>query len=216
MLMRLLRIHLPPYRKTIAVILALQLVQTIATLYLPTLNADIINRGVVRGDTGTITNIGGVMLAVSVLQIACALVAVYLGARVAMYVGRDIRASVFDRVQTFSAREMGEFGAPSLITRSTNDVQQVQMLVLMALTLIVVAPITCLGGIVLAVRQDLPSSLVLVVALPLLGAGIALILSRLNPQFQLMQTRTSVSSASTSASPRSTTRSPTSSCASAG
>ncbi|MEU4164451.1 ABC transporter ATP-binding protein [Actinoplanes sp. NPDC026670] len=189
MLMRLLRIHLPPYRNIIGVILALQLVQTGATLYLPTLNADIVDHGIVRGDTGAVLRLGALMLAVSALQIGCALVVVYLGARVAMFAGRDIRAAVFDRVQTFSAREMGEFGAPSLITRTTNDVQQVQTLVLMALTLIVVAPITCLGGIVLAARQDVPSSLILVVALPLLGAGVAFILGRLNPQFQLMQTR---------------------------
>jgi ATP-binding cassette, subfamily B, multidrug efflux pump len=189
MLMRLLRIHLPPYRAAIAAILLLQLVQTVATLYLPTLNADIVNLGVVPGDTTYILRVGGVMLAVSALQIACSLLAVYLGSSVAMKVGRDIRAAIFDRVQTFSARELGRFGAPSLITRSTNDVQQVQMVVLMTLTLIVVAPITCLGGIILAIRQDVPSSFILLVAVPTLGAGVAVIISRLNPQFRLMQTR---------------------------
>ncbi|TYB39211.1 ABC transporter ATP-binding protein [Micromonospora sp. AP08] len=187
MLMRLLRIHLPAYRTPIALVLLLQLAQTAATLYLPTLYADIINRGVVPGDTGVIMRTGGVMLGVSALQIVGSLIAVNLGARVAVRVGRDVRASVFDRVLTFSAREMGTFGAPSLITRSTNDVQQVQMLVLMALTLIVVAPITCLGGIVLAARQDVPSSVILLVAVPTLGAAVAAILSRLNPQFRLLQ-----------------------------
>jgi ATP-binding cassette subfamily B multidrug efflux pump len=188
MLMRLLRIHLPPYRSAIAAILLLQLVQTVATLYLPTLNADIVNRGVVPGDTAYIVRTGGGMLAVSAVQIACSLLAVYLGSGVAMKVGRDIRAAVFDRVQTFSARELGQFGAPSLITRTTNDVQQVQMLVLMTLTLIVVAPMTCLGGIVLALRQDVPSSVVLLVAVATLGAGVAVIISRLNPRFRVMQT----------------------------
>ncbi|MGC4769674.1 ABC transporter ATP-binding protein [Micromonospora sp. DT44] len=187
MLMRLLRIHLPAYRQAVALVLLLQLAQTAATLYLPTLYADVINRGVVPGDTAYIMRTGGIMLGVSALQIVGSLIAVHLGARVAAQVGRDVRESVFNRVLTFSAREMGRFGAPSLITRSTNDVQQVQMLVLMALTLIVVAPITCLGGIILALRQDVPSSLVLLVAVPTLGVGVAAILSRLSPQFRLMQ-----------------------------
>ncbi|MEV6674670.1 ABC transporter ATP-binding protein [Streptomyces sp. NPDC051162] len=189
MLIRLLRIHLPPYGKPIAVILLLQLVQTLATLYLPSLNADVINKGVVAGDTAYILRVGGVMLAVSALQIACSLVAVYLGARVAMGFGRDVRESVFDRVQTFSARELGHFGAPSLITRNTNDVQQVQMLVLMGLTLMVVAPITCLGGIVMALKQDVGISTVLLIAVPLLGAAVTVIVGRMSPQFRVMQTR---------------------------
>lgn len=189
MLIRLLRAHLPPHRTSLALIMLLQLAQTLATLYLPTLNADLINNGVVPGDTPYILRRGGIMIAVSFLQIACSLVAVYLGAKVAMAVGRDVRTAVFDHVQTFSAREVDRIGAPSLITRSTNDVQQVQTLVLMALTLMVVAPFTCLGGIVLALRQDRASSVILLIAVPVLAAVVAVVVSRLSPQFRVMQTR---------------------------
>src|ERR1043166_7703508 len=129
-------------------VVALQLLSTLATLYLPTLNADIIDSGVVKGDTGYIVRVGGFMLAVSLAQVVCSIAAVYFGARTAMGVGRDIRRSIFERVQSFSAREVGRFGAPSLITRTTNDVQQVQMLALMTLTLMVAAPITLVGGVI--------------------------------------------------------------------
>ncbi|WP_089099040.1 ABC transporter ATP-binding protein [Streptomyces hyaluromycini] len=189
MLIRVLRAHLPPHRKALAAILVLQLAQSAAALYLPTLNADLINKGVVAGDTPYILRTGGFMVAVAFLQIACSLVAVYFGATVAMAIGRDVRAEVFDHVQTFSARELDRFGASSLITRTTNDVQQVQTVVLMTLTLMVVAPFTCLGGIVLALRQDAASSVVLLIAVPILAAAIAVIVSRLNPQFRLMQSR---------------------------
>ena len=158
MLIRLLRTYLRPYKTDITIVVALQFVQTLATLYLPTLNADIIDDGVVKGDTGYIMRIGGVMLAVTLVQIVCAIAAVYFGARTAMALGRDVRAAVFGRVQDFSAREVGQFGAPSLITRTTNDVQQVQMLVLLTFTLMVSAPIMCVGGIILALRQDVPLS----------------------------------------------------------
>ncbi|MDX6331867.1 MAG: ATP-binding cassette, subfamily multidrug efflux pump [Streptomycetaceae bacterium] len=167
----------------------LQLVQTIATLYLPTLNADIIDNGVVKGDTGYILRLGGIMIAITVLQVVCALGAVYLGARTSMAVGRDIRASVFDRVQSFSAREVGQFGAPSLITRTTNDVQQVQMLVLMTLTLMVSAPIMCVGGIVMALGQDVPLSSLLLAVVPVLGVLVTLIVRRMRPLFRTMQER---------------------------
>jgi ATP-binding cassette subfamily B protein len=167
----------------------LQLVQTIATLYLPTLNADIIDSGVVKGDTGYIMRVGGVMLAVSVLQVICAIGAVYFGARTAMAVGRDIRASVFDRVQSFSAREVGHFGAPSLITRTTNDVQQVQMLVLMTFTLMVSAPIMCVGGIIMALGQDVPLSSLLLAVVPVLGVIVTLLVRQLRPLFRTMQER---------------------------
>ncbi|MCW2873864.1 MAG: transporter ATP-binding protein [Streptomyces oryziradicis] len=167
----------------------LQLVQTIATLYLPTLNADIIDNGVVKGDTGYILRLGGIMIAVTVLQVVCALGAVYFGARTSMAVGRDIRASVFDRVQSFSAREVGQFGAPSLITRTTNDVQQVQMLVLMTLTLMVSAPIMCVGGIVMALGQDVPLSSLLLAVVPVLGVLVTLIVRRMRPLFRTMQER---------------------------
>ncbi|WP_436776747.1 ABC transporter ATP-binding protein [Yinghuangia sp. YIM S09857] len=187
MLIKLVRAHLRPYRGAIGLLVLLQLVQTSATLYLPTLNADIIDKGVVRGDNGYIWKTGGVMLGVSVLQIICSIGAVYFGARTAMALGRDVRAAVFDRVQSFSAREVGQFGAASLITRTTNDIQQVQMLVLMTFTLMVSAPIMCVGGIILALNQDVPMSLLLVAIVPALGIIVGVIVSRLRPLFRKMQ-----------------------------
>lgn len=189
MLIRILRTHLRPYQRPITLLVLLQLVQTIATLYLPTLNADIIDNGVVKGDTGYIVRLGGIMIAVTVLQVVCAVGAVFFGARTAMAVGRDIRASVFDRVQSFSAREVGQFGAPSLITRTTNDVQQVQMLVLMTFTLMVSAPIMCVGGIIMALGQDVPLSSLLLAVVPVLGILIGLIVRRMRPLFRTMQER---------------------------
>ncbi|MBO8190937.1 ABC transporter ATP-binding protein [Streptomyces oryzae] len=189
MLIRLLSARLRHYRRPIALLVLLQLIQTSATLYLPTLNADIIDNGVVRGDTGYILRYGSLMLAVSVVQVVCNIGAVYLGARTAAAVGRDIRAGVFDRVQSFSAREVGQFGAPSLITRTTNDVQQVQMVTLMAFTLLVSAPIMCFGGIFMALGQDVPLSTVLLGVVPVLGITVALIVRRMRPLFRSMQQR---------------------------
>ncbi|MGW7263690.1 ABC transporter ATP-binding protein [Streptomyces sp. NPDC054842] len=189
MLIRLLRTHLSPYRKPIALLLLLQFLQTSATLYLPTLNADIIDNGVVKGDTGYILSFGALMIGISLVQVVCNIGAVYFGARTASALGRDIRAAVFDRVQSFSAREVGHFGAPSLITRTTNDVQQVQMLALMAFTLMASAPIMCVGGIVLALGLDVPLSAVLVAVVPVLGICVTLIVRRLRPLFRLMQVR---------------------------
>ncbi|MEU3460312.1 ABC transporter ATP-binding protein [Streptomyces sp. NPDC006733] len=189
MLIRILRTHLRPYQRPITLLVLLQLVQTIATLFLPTLNADIIDNGVVKGDTGYILRLGGVMIAVTVLQVVCAIGAVFYGARTAMAVGRDLRTSIFDRVQSFSAREVGQFGAPSLITRTTNDVQQVQMLVLMTFTLMVSAPIMCVGGIVLALGLDVPLSSLLLAVVPVLGVLIGLIVRRMRPLFRTMQVR---------------------------
>jgi ATP-binding cassette subfamily B protein len=188
-LIRLLRVHLRPYRTAIWLVVLFQFVQTLATLYLPTLNADIIDNGVVLGDTGYVMRIGGAMLGITLLQIAAQVVAVYFGARTAMAVGRDVRAAIYDRVQAFSAREVGQFGAPSLITRSTNDVQQVQMLVLMTFTLMVSAPIMCFGGIALALHQDVPLSGLILVIVPILVLIIALIVARMRPLFRSMQVR---------------------------
>ncbi|HUD36715.1 MAG TPA: ABC transporter ATP-binding protein [Streptosporangiaceae bacterium] len=168
---------------------ALQLVQTLATLYLPTLNADIIDNGVITGNTHYILKTGGIMLLVALVQIVCATGAVFFGARTAMALGRDLRQAVFKRVHEFSAREIGHFGTPSLITRSTNDVQQVQMLALMTFTLMVAAPIMCVGGIILALNQDVELSSLLLVAVPALGVIVLLIISRMRPQFRLMQER---------------------------
>ena len=189
MLIRLLRTCLRPYKRPIALLVLLQFLQTCATLYLPTLNADIIDQGVVNGDTGYILGYGGLMIGISLVQVVCNIGAVYYGARTASALGRDLRASVFDRVQSFSAREVGHFGAPSLITRTTNDVQQVQMLALMTFTLLVSAPIMCVGGIVLALGLDVPLSGVLVAVVPVLGICVTLIVRRLRPLFRSMQER---------------------------
>ncbi|MFC9648081.1 MULTISPECIES: ABC transporter ATP-binding protein [unclassified Streptomyces] len=188
-LTRLLGHRLRPYAGTLALVVLLQLIQTLSTLYLPTLNADIINNGVLTGDTGHVLSTGGVMLAVTLLQILAAMAAVYFGARVAMGAGRDLRSAVFSRVQDFSVREMGRFGAASLITRTTNDVQQVQTLTAIGLTMLVAAPLTCVGGIAMAVRQDVPLSLLLLVFVPLLGGCLGLIVRRMPPLFQGMQRR---------------------------
>ncbi|MFE1252245.1 ABC transporter ATP-binding protein [Streptomyces fungicidicus] len=189
MLIRLLRTHLEPYKRPIALLVLLQFLQTSATLYLPTLNADIIDRGVVQGDTGYILSYGALMIGISLTQVVCNIGAVYYGARTASALGRDVRAAVFDRVQSFSAREVGHFGAPSLITRTTNDVQQVQMLVLMTFTLMVSAPIMCVGGIVMALGLDVPLSGVLVAVVPVLAVCVTLIVRRLRPLFRTMQER---------------------------
>lgn len=188
-LIRLLRTHLSPYKKPIALLVLLQFLQTCATLYLPTLNAHIIDNGVVKGDTGYILSFGALMIGISLTQVVCNMGAVYYGARTASAVGRDIRAAVFDRVQSFSAREIGHFGAPSLITRTTNDVQQVQMLALMTFTLLVSAPIMCVGGIILALGLDVPLSAVLIAVVPTLGICVTLIVRRLRPLFRTMQVR---------------------------
>ncbi|MDT9691452.1 ABC transporter ATP-binding protein [Streptomyces sp. P9(2023)] len=189
MLLRLLRTHLRPYKKPIGLLVLLQFLQTCASLYLPTLNADIIDNGVVEGDTGYILRFGALMVAVSVIQVVCNVGAVYYGARTASALGRDVRAAVFERVQSFSAREVGQFGAPSLITRTTNDVQQVQMLVLMAFTLMVSAPIMCVGGIVMALSLDVPLSAVLIAVVPILGIAVSLIVKKMRPLFRTMQER---------------------------
>ncbi|MEU4007805.1 ABC transporter ATP-binding protein [Streptomyces pseudogriseolus] len=189
MLIRLLRDRLRPYQRPLALLVALQFLQTCATLYLPTLNADIIDNGVVQGDTGYILGHGGLMIGISLAQVVCNVGAVYYGARTAAALGRDLRAAVFDRVQSFSAREVGHFGAPSLITRTTNDVQQIQMLTLMAFTLMVSAPIMCVGGVVLALGLDVPLSGVLVAVVPVLGVCVTLIVRRLRPLFRAMQKR---------------------------
>lgn len=189
MLIRLLGAQLRPYRRLIALAVVLQLLQTLATLYLPTINADIINNGVLRGETDHILSAGALMLAVTVLQIGGAGAAVYVGARVAMGIGRDLRSAVFSRVQDFSVREMSRFGAASLITRTTNDVQQVQTLAVLALSVLVAAPLTCVGGIVMAVNQDPPLSLLLLLFVPLLAGVVGLVVGRMPKLFHGMQKR---------------------------
>jgi ATP-binding cassette subfamily B multidrug efflux pump len=188
-LIRIFRDYLRPYRRDLLLVMVLQLIQTLATLYLPSLNADIIDNGVITGHIHYILRTGGVMLAVALVQIVCSIGAVYFGARTAMALGRDVRLAVFGRVQDFSAREVGRFGAPSLITRCTNDVQQVQMLAVMTFTMMVSAPIMCVGGIIMALRQDVKLSALLLVAVPALGVIVLLIISRMRPLFRQMQER---------------------------
>lgn len=189
MLGRLVRTYLMPYKREIVMVVALQLVATIASLYLPTLNADIIDNGVVLGDTGYIMRIGGWMLVVSLVQIVCTVAAVRLGARAAMAFGRDVRSAFFRRVSSFSSREVGRFGAPSLITRNTNDVQQVQMLVMLGFTLMVSAPIMMVGGIIMALREDVGLSWLVAAAIPILVVSTGFIISRMVPGFRAMQGR---------------------------
>jgi len=189
MLLPLLRTYLAPYKGPIALVLLFQFIQTIANLYLPGLNADIINKGVVVGDTGFIVHTGAIMLAITVLQVVCTIVAVYFGARTSMALGRDLRAAVYEKVDTFAAREMAQLGAPTLITRSTNDVQQVQLLAFMIMTLLIAAPIMAVGGIFMALRQDVTLSSLLVIVIPVLVISISLVIRQMQPLFRTMQTR---------------------------
>lgn len=189
MLWKILRQYLSVHRRELVFVIVLQLVATIAALYLPTLNADIIDNGVVLGDTGYIVRIGLVMLAVSFVQIGATIVAVYFGSRAAMGLGRDLRRSIFTKVAGFSSQEITSFGAPSLITRNTNDVQQVQMVTATGLTLMVMAPIMMVGGIIMALREDVGLSWLVVVAVPILAGSVGFIASRLIPSFRRMQKR---------------------------
>jgi ATP-binding cassette, subfamily B, multidrug efflux pump len=188
-LWKLLVHYLRPHWKLLVGVVVFQLLQSIASLYLPTLNADIIDEGVAKGDTGYILSTGTMMLGITLAQIVCAVIAVYFGAKAAMRVGRDLRGAVFGRVGEFSEQEVSRFGAASLITRSTNDVQQVQMLVLMTSTLMVSAPILCVGGIILAMHQDLQLSWLIAVSVPVLLIAVGLIIVRMVPLFQRMQKR---------------------------
>ncbi len=189
MLIRLIREYLRPYRRDLLIVVGLQLVGTMVMLYLPVLNADIIDKGVIFGDTGYIVERGGLMLAVSLLQVVCSVVAVWFSARTAMAFGRDLRAGIFHQVGSFSAREVHQFGAPSLITRETNDVQQVQMLVLMGGTLMVSAPIMMVGGIVMAVHVNAGLSWLVLLVVPVLGTATGFIVTRMIPSFAIMQVR---------------------------
>jgi len=189
MLRDLLKAYLGRYWSLLSWVLVFQTVQTLAALFLPTLNADIINRGVALGDTEYIWRVGAVMLGIACVQVVFAIAAVYFGSRASMGFGRDVRAGLFHQVNDFSAQEMTHFGAPSLITRITNDVAQVQMLVLTTCTMLVAAPITAIGGFVLALNQDVGLSWILVVAIPLLVVILGIVLVRMIPQFRLMQER---------------------------
>jgi ATP-binding cassette, subfamily B, multidrug efflux pump len=189
MLARLLVRFLRPYWPLLVGVVVFQIGQSVASLALPNINGDIINNGVAKGDTGYILANGGWMLLITLGQVICSVIAVYFGARTAMSLGRDLRGAIFHRVGQFSEREVARFGAPSLITRTTNDVQQVQMLVLMTCTLLVSAPILSIGGVIFAVREDATLSWIIVVAVPVLLIGVGLIITRMVPQFRKMQTR---------------------------
>jgi ATP-binding cassette, subfamily B, multidrug efflux pump len=191
-LLKLVLSFMRPYRKWLAIVVVMQFLQTLAALYLPTLNADIIDYGVVKGDTGYIFGTGAIMLGIAFGQIAASLLAVYFGAKTAMAVGRDMRGALFDRVQAFSTREVGHFGTPSLITRTTNDVQQVQMLVLMTLTMMLSAPIIGVGAIIMALRQNVDLSGLLLIIVPVLGIIVTILVKRMRPLFKLMQVRIDV------------------------
>ncbi|WP_370037511.1 ABC transporter ATP-binding protein [Nocardioides sp.] len=189
MLVPLLRQRLAPYRPWLVAVVALQLVGVLAMLYLPSLNASIIDDGVVPGDTALIWRLGGVMLAVSFVQIVCSVGAAWFGARTATAFGRDLRRDLFQRVGTFSTREVQEIGAPSLITRTTNDVQQVQMLVVMTCLIAVSSPIMMVGGVLMALREDLGLGWILAVAVPALFLSVGFVISRMVPSFRAMQSR---------------------------
>ena len=186
-LIRLLRTHLRPYRVQVCIVVAMIVAQTVLGLYLPNLTADIINNGIAKGDVGYIWRTGGVMLAITLIQGVIAIIAVYWASRTSMGVGRDVRARVFARVLRFSEREMNRFGTASLITRNTNDVQQIQLFMQVALTVIVAAPIMMVGGVIMALREDVTLSLLLVVVVPLMAAVILTMLYVAVPLFRSMQ-----------------------------
>jgi ATP-binding cassette subfamily B multidrug efflux pump len=185
----LLRTYLRPYKRALALVVALLVVQAITTLYLPELNGEIINNGVATGDTEYILRTGGLMLAISLVSVAASIVAVYWGSKTGMAFGRDVRSSIFRKVESFSQADVNHFGTPSLITRNTNDVQQVQLLVLVGLNMMIIAPILAVGGIFMALRQDVPLSGILIVVLPLMALIVGLLLSRALPLFQAVQVK---------------------------
>ena len=184
---RLLRTYLRPYSRQLVVVVTLVAVQAIANLYLPSLNADIINNGVAKGDTNYIMSVGALMLGVTFVLGICSIIAVYFGAWTAMAFGRDVRSAIFRRVVDFSQRETNTFGTASLITRNTNDVQQVQQVVVMGLNLMILAPIMCIGGVLMALREDVPLSGLLVVIIPVMGVVIGSLVLRAMPLFRAMQ-----------------------------
>src|SRR5437868_12526017 len=189
MLIRLLRTYLRPYLREVAIVIVLVLIQSIANLYLPNLNADIINNGVAKGDIPYIWRIGAVMLGITLVLGVIAVGGVYWAWLASQAVGRDLRAAVFGKVQNFSAREMNRFGTPSLITRNTNDVQQIQLFLQIALTVMVSAPIMAVGGVIMALREDVTLSAVLIVVVPVMAAIVGTMLVRAIPLFRSLQVK---------------------------
>jgi len=186
---RLLLTYLRPYRRQIGLVMVLVLIQAVANLFLPTLNADIINDGVVKGDIRYIIVTGSVMLGITLVLALVAIVSVYWGSKTSMSLGRDLRHDLFRTVQGFSLAEVNHFGAPSLITRTTNDVQQVQMVVLMMLNVVLLAPLLCVGGIIMALRLNLSLSWLILVVIPVMSAFIGIVGWRAIPLFRAMQKR---------------------------
>ncbi|OBH79933.1 ABC transporter ATP-binding protein [Mycobacterium scrofulaceum] len=187
MLLALLRQYIRPYRRLVAVLMVLQLISTLASLYLPTVNAAIIDEGVAKGDTGTIVRLGLVMLSVTGLQVLCAVAVVYFGSKTGMGFGRDLRAAMFEHVTTFSEHETARFGAPTLLTRSTNDVRQIQYLVQISSTVLVTAPIMCIGGIFMAIHQEAALTWLLLVSVPVMAVTNYWVMSHMLPLFRRMQ-----------------------------
>lgn len=187
MLLALLRQYIQPYRRLVAVLMVLQLISNLASLYLPTVNAAIIDEGVAKGDTATIVRLGIVMLGATGLQVLCSVGATYFGSRTGMGFGRDLRAAMFEHVVTFSERESARFGAPTLLTRSTNDVRQIQYLVQITGTVLVTAPIMCLGGIVMAIHQEAALTWLLLVSVPIMAVANYWVMSHMLPLFRRMQ-----------------------------
>ena len=187
MLLALLRQYIRPYRRLVAVLMVLQMISTLATLYLPTVNATIIDDGVAKGDTATIVRLGMVMLGVTGVQMVCSIAAVYFGSRTGMGFGRDLRSAMFHHITTFSEHESGRFGAPTLLTRTTNDVRQIQFLVQITCLVLVTAPIMSIGGIVMAIHQDAGLSWLLLVSVPILAGANYWIFSHVLPMFRSMQ-----------------------------
>ncbi len=183
----LLRTYLRPYARALALVVGLLVVQALATLYLPELNGAIINNGVAKGDTGYILQTGAVMLGISAVVVVASIIAVYWGSKTGMAFGRDVRGAIFRKVESFSQAELNHFGTPSLITRNTNDVQQVQMTVLIGLNMMIIAPILAVGGIIMALRQDVPLAGILVVILPLMAVIVGSLMYRALPMFQAVQ-----------------------------
>jgi ATP-binding cassette subfamily B multidrug efflux pump len=185
----LLRTYLRPYRGVLMLVVGLLVVQALATLYLPELNGEIINNGVAKGDTAYILSTGMFMLAISALVVVVSIIAVYFGSRTGMAFGRDVRGAIFRKVESFSRAELDTFGTASLITRNTNDVQQVQMVVLMGLNMMIIAPILAVGGIIMALRQDIPLSGILIVVLPVMALIVGTLMRKALPLFQAMQVK---------------------------
>ena len=185
----LLRTYLRPYRAALALVVGLLTIQALATLYLPELNGDIINNGVAKGDTAYILQTGALMLGISFVVVLASIIAVYWGSKTGMAFGRDVRSAIFRKVESFSQAELNHFGTPSLITRNTNDVQQVQMTVLIGLNMMIIAPILAVGGIIMALRQDVPLAGILVVILPLMALIVGSLMYRALPMFQAVQVK---------------------------